>query len=62
MRKLIIFATSLYFIASQSMAAQSTSVVNIEQWQTNNGVNVFYVNLPELPMVDISVVFAGWLC
>jgi zinc protease len=31
--------------------------LNIETWQTDNGAKVFYVPAPELPMVDIRVVF-----
>jgi zinc protease len=31
--------------------------LNIETWQTDNGTKVFYVPAPELPMVDIRVVF-----
>ncbi len=59
MKKSIIFAAILYCITSQSMAAQTKSVVNIDQWKTNNGAKVLYVNIPELPMVDISIVFSA---
>lgn len=31
--------------------------LNIETWTTNNGARVLYVPAPELPMVDIRVVF-----
>ena len=31
--------------------------LNIETWQLDNGAKVFYVPAPELPMVDIRVVF-----
>lgn len=31
--------------------------VKIEQWQTSQGVPVYYLNAPSLPMVDIQVVF-----
>jgi zinc protease len=30
---------------------------DIEHWQTSNESNVYFVNAPELPMVDIKVVF-----
>lgn len=30
---------------------------DIQQWQTNNGAKVYYVPAPELPIVDISIVF-----
>ena len=31
----------------------------IQHWQTTNGVRVYYMPAPELPMVDIRVVFAA---
>ncbi len=31
----------------------------IEQWQTKNGAQVLFVHAPELPMVDVRVVFDG---
>ena len=30
---------------------------NIEHWQTSNGARVYFVSAPELPMLDIQVVF-----
>lgn len=33
--------------------------LGIETWQTDNGAKVLFVNAPELPMVDIQVVFAA---
>lgn len=37
--------------------AAVTDTLNIEEWKTENGTRVLYVNAPELPMVDIQVVF-----
>lgn len=34
-----------------------TAGLNIQTWQTANGAKVFYVPAPQLPMVDIRVVF-----
>ena len=31
----------------------------IQNWQTNNGARVYYVPAPELPMVDIRIIFDG---
>jgi len=31
--------------------------VDIQQWQTKNGVKVLYVHAPELPLLDVNVVF-----
>lgn len=36
---------------------ESQKTVDIQEWKTKNGVRVLYVNAPELPMVDIQVVF-----
>lgn len=33
------------------------NTVNIQEWKTNNGVRVLYVYAPELPMIDVQVVF-----
>ena len=31
----------------------------IQHWQTDNGARVYYVPAPELPMVDVRVVFSA---
>lgn len=36
---------------------QNGKTVDIQEWKTGNGVRVLYVHAPELPMVDIQVVF-----
>ncbi len=38
-------------------AVANKSVLNIEYWQTSQGTPVYFVRTPELPMVDIRVVF-----
>ncbi len=30
---------------------------DIQQWQTSNGARVYFVNAPELPMVDLRIIF-----
>lgn len=40
-------------------ADDAESVINIQHWQTKNGANVYFVRAPEIPMVDIQVVFAA---
>lgn len=40
-----------------SLSAQATP--QIQHWQTSTGARVYFVPAPELPMVDISVVFDG---
>lgn len=36
---------------------QTDGVVDIEHWTTSNGVRVYYVSAPQLPMVDVDVTF-----
>ncbi|MFW5426353.1 MAG: M16 family metallopeptidase [Methylophagaceae bacterium] len=38
-------------------AASVQASPDIEQWTTKNGVSVYFVAAPELPMVDIQIVF-----
>lgn len=40
-------------------ASENKKIVNIQHWQLKNGANVFFVRAPELPVVDINVVFAA---
>jgi zinc protease len=41
-----------------TLAAHTTEVrTDIEHWTTANGVRAYYVHAPELPMVDVRVVF-----
>ena len=35
----------------------SWAIPTIQSWQTANGVPVYFVPAPELPMVDVEVVF-----
>lgn len=35
----------------------SRTALHIDTWQTKNGAHVYYVSAPQLPMVDIRVVF-----
>lgn len=41
----------------QNVSSANTKGLNIQSWQTSKGSKVLYVHAPELPMVDISVVF-----
>lgn len=44
-------------IASLLFAISVQASPKIEHWQTSNGAQVYFVAAPELPMVDIQVVF-----
>jgi zinc protease len=39
------------------LSGQAIASPTIQHWQTANGARVFYVHAPELPMVDVRVVF-----
>lgn len=51
------FAKAFLSIAFFVVSATAWANPDIEHWQTDNGAEVFYVQAPELPMVDVSVVF-----
>ncbi len=38
-------------------AAPTEKVLTIDKWKTHNNASVYYVNLPQLPIVDINVIF-----
>ncbi len=44
---------SLLLVVSQTVFA----IPQIQHWQTNNGANVYFVAAPDLPMLDVEVVF-----
>jgi len=47
----------LLFVALLLTVPTVVAAPKIQQWQTANGASVLYVHAPELPMVDIRVVF-----
>ncbi|OUR64221.1 peptidase M16 [Methylophaga sp. 42_25_T18] len=51
--KITLFVASLLFTATIFASPQ------IQHWETSNGARVYFVAAPELPMLDISVVFDG---
>lgn len=51
------FARSFVFFVTLMAASLSWAGPDIQHWTTNNQARVYYVEAPELPMVDISVVF-----
>ncbi len=55
-----VIITALVFIflpETASKEIKSSKDVDIQEWQTSNGVRVLYVYAPELPMLDIQAVF-----
>lgn len=53
-----IIILSIALLASVSFS-QAHASPNIQHWETSNGARVFFVAAPELPMVDVQVVFDG---
>ena len=47
-------ATALVVISQISQAAPK-----IENWETASGLRVYFVNVPELPMLDLSLSFSA---
>ena len=52
MKQKVFYLALLVLISADVMAAPK-----IEHWQTPSGTNVYYVHVPELPMLDIEMVF-----
>jgi len=55
MKKLIILILLITSVAAFSTTKKH--VLNIQHWQTKNGVKVYFVRAPQLPMLDLRVVF-----
>jgi len=47
------------FVAGALLSARASANPHIEHWQTDNGARVYFVAAPEIPMLDVRVVFAG---
>lgn len=59
---LVIVAALIFMFFPEENSEESKTVnvnktVNIEEWKMKNGARVLYVHAPELPMVDIQVIF-----
>ena len=50
---------ALVLLVSCVVSYAEKSMINIRQWQTENGAKVLHVYLPEIPMVDVNIVFAA---
>ncbi len=50
--------TAFWFgVVTMLWVAVAAATPEIERWQTSNGARILYVHTPELPMVDIRVIF-----
>lgn len=54
----MIYRTVL-FCTSLLLASIAFATPQIQHWETTNGARVYFVAAPELPMLDVSVVFDG---
>ncbi len=52
-----VFALWLVLAATMSYTSVSIAVPKVKSWSTDNGVRVYYVHAPELPMVDVQILF-----
>jgi len=50
---------SLLSVISLFSVNSNASSPNIEHWETENGVGVYFVMAPEIPMFDVRIVFAA---
>ncbi|MGV6809272.1 MAG: M16 family metallopeptidase [bacterium] len=51
----LMFLAALFFVPFASTQAAPT----IEHWQTQQGLGVYYVHVPQLPMLDVRLVFSA---
>lgn len=54
---LVLFALSTSIFGNICLAASSDRVVDFQRWQTKQGSQVYYLNTPQLPMLDIKIAF-----
>jgi len=56
---LVVIVGGLYALSSRddSNSSARSQGLNIESWQSDKGAKVLYVHAPELPMVDVRIVF-----
>ncbi len=47
----------IQFIAWSLLSLSVQAAPTIEHWQTSNGARVYFIAAPELPMVDVQVIF-----
>jgi len=53
----VFFNTSRIALLLLSLPQSVFAIPTIQHWETNNGAQVYYVPAPDLPMVDIKIVF-----
>lgn len=56
-KRFLLLSLLMPALVATMLSASVSASPKIENWVTSNGARVFYVHAPELPMVDIRVVF-----
>jgi len=56
MKKLTKFALTIFVVAINQL---TFSAPKIDHWVTDSGLRVYYVNVPELPMLDLRLTFSA---
>lgn len=51
------YLSAAIFVALSLIATQSLATPEIQSWHTENGAKVLFVEAPELPMLDVRIVF-----
>lgn len=51
------FLVFVAFTLSITSFAYAKSILNVQQWQSSMGTKIYFVNAPQIPMVDIMVAF-----
>lgn len=56
---MIKFSQSLLLLSSLLVSVVSQAALDIQQWQTNQGTRVYFVENHDLPIIDLKVTFAA---
>jgi len=59
LKQIIAFFCVSIFCVTGFAATNGHKVMNIQNWKTSNGAVVYFVRVPNLPMLDIRVVFSA---
>ncbi|MEX2482343.1 MAG: pitrilysin family protein [Gammaproteobacteria bacterium] len=54
-----LISVSIFMAFALGLAPALCASPQIEHWQTSNGARVYFVAAPEIPMIDVRVVFAA---
>lgn len=55
----LMLCLAVLLLSLSPLAVAKSTKIRIKNWQTANGAQVYFVHAPEIPMVDIKVVYAA---